>query len=213
MDFLDFLTKYTVTASSKLPPMTEFREDWKKLSEANNYNRYAAFVMEQMIENRFPSILIKELFNLNSNNKEILNNPDIFKWSAAFHFGPLIEFFYKNLNIKDEDGAINAAIINGRLDNLKTLEKLGLNVFSEKHFCQVMNRDISIGRSNIFEYYIDNIDKVEITEYANKILQKHDYLIDRCPEVENLFKIKILNNKLTKELPTEETKKSSKMKV
>jgi hypothetical protein len=212
MNIIEFLKEYEGNLKFKTE---SFTNDWKLLKDDNKDNiQTLSFLIEQMIERRFPFIFIKELFLLNPNNEELKNNPDLFKWSAAFHGTQAIKFFYENSNIKDDDAAITAAIINGRLDNLRSLEELGLNIFTEKHFCQAINRKVSIAESGILEYYVENVDKLQITEYSIKTLQKNSSVIDKFPEIEKLLKITLLKDKLDTELSSkDETKPTTKMKI
>lgn len=173
----DYLNKYEFE-SRRDTKSHSFRNDWISLKESVKDNvSDIRFLMEQFVEKKFPTSMIKELFVLNPNNEQIKNHPDLFKWAAAFHSEPLIRFFHENLNTKDEEGAINAAIINYRLDNLKTLKKLGINVFSEKHFCQAIQRSYQLNSSEIVDYYVLYVNKFETTEYSKNILNENQRLI------------------------------------
>lgn len=156
----------------------EFKRDWNTIK--NKYNEdipSIRLLLEQLIEKRFPASLIKDLFTEHSNKDEIKKNEDLFKWTAAFHGKELINFLYLNMDIKNEQGAVNAAIINFRLDNLKALNDLGINVFNEKNFCQAIARSNQPSSSDIVEYYLENKDKFEIGDYGKKALIAHTELI------------------------------------
>lgn len=194
MKFMTFLTKYEHSSYDiKNYQTAEFNRDWDNVKDKYKENiPTIRLLLEQMIEKKFPTFLIKELFNLHSDKNEIKKNEDLFKWAAAFHSKQLINFLYLNMDVKNEQGAVNAAIINFRLDNLEALNELGINVFSEKHFCQAIGRSHQPRSSEIVEYYLDNKHKFKITEYSKQKLQEHTELIDWVIKKEDFDKVKYL---------------------
>lgn len=191
MEILDFLNKYNYVITHT----PHLQEDWNRVKNCDP--SHFVFLMEQLIEKRFPETLIKDLFNSAPNEikDEFKNHSDLFKWSAAFHSEEIIEFFYENLNIKNEheQGAINAAIINFRLDNLKTLNKFGINVFADNHFCQAIQRSHQTKSSAIVEYYLQNKDKFEMTDFSKDLLcNQHESLLRWMTKDQNLEQLSYL---------------------
>jgi hypothetical protein len=171
----------------------EFKKDWDGVKDKYKDDIPSIrLLLEQLIEKRFPTFLIKELFNAHSDKDEIKKNEDLFKWAAAFHGKQLINFLYLNMEVKNEQGAVNAAIINFRLDNLQALNELGINIFSEKHFCQAIGRSHQPNKSDIIEYYLENRDKFQITEYGNQKLKEHTRLIEWVIQKDDFDKVKYL---------------------
>jgi hypothetical protein len=194
MQLINFLNKYEKHYHDLNTFKSEsFKSDWNKIK-----NKYKddipsiRLLLEQLTEKRFPTFLIKELFNLHSDNDEIKQNKDLFKWAAAFHGKELINFLYENMEVKDEFGAVNAAIINFRLDNLKALSELGINVFNEKNFCQAINRSNQPKSPDIVNYYLENKDKFEISDYGVSKLKEHTQLIAWAIENEDFDKSRYL---------------------
>lgn len=190
MKLLDFLNKYEYNMDVR---SSEFKTDWEYLKKYNIFD--INFVMEQIVEKRFPSNLIKDLFDFcpSKQTEELKNNLNLFKWAAAFNSKETIDFFHKNLTAIDEDGAINAAIINFRLDNLQALTALGINVFTDKNFCQAIQRSYQPRSSKIIEYYLENKDKFHMTEFSKDLLIKqHDQLVDWTIRDDSLDQVKYL---------------------
>jgi ankyrin repeat protein len=190
MHISEFLQKYEYRVNTITK---EFMVDWENVKKHNI--SVLPLLMEQIIEKQYNSNLIIDLYNSapDKQKEEFKNHPDLFKWAAAYQFPEVIKFFHKELNVKDEQGAINAAIINFRLDNLKTLVSLGINVFTDKYFCQAIKRSYQPQQSDIVEYYLDNKDKFEMTDFSKDLLIKqHKELVGWAISDKNLDKVSYL---------------------
>lgn len=154
------------------------------LCDIENDPLAANLLLETLLEKDVSNECITQIFNFTK--EYVKDNENLFKWACAFRHPQIIELFFDNLTIKPEEPAINASIINFRLENLICLEMLGFDIYKEKYFAQTIARSYQNRKINIIHYYIKNLNKFpgnEISAYSLKQLSEHDFVLD------NAFKI------------------------
>lgn len=154
------------------------------LCDIENDSLAANVLLETLLEKNVSNECITQIFNFTK--EHVKDNENLFKWACAFRHPEIIQLFFDNLNIKPEEPAINASIINFKLENLICLEMLGFDIYKEKYFSQAIARSYQNRKINIIHYYIKNLNKFstnEISVYSLKQLSEHDFVLD------NAFKI------------------------
>lgn len=138
---------------------------------------------EKYLEEKMSGEKLIQLLNYDQKTKqEILQDQNTFKWACAYGDKVLLKELWDNKVVYDEFTAIQACIINSRLDNLCFLEEKGFSLYLDTHLNQLLSRSLQNNYNmKIVLKYLENLDKISLWEITIKKIKESDW--NNIPEV------------------------------
>lgn len=157
-------------------------EEWMKIIQSiDSKTRKVHF--EKFLEEKMSGEKLIQLLNYDQKTKqEILQDRNTFKWTCAYGDKVLLKELWSNKVVYDEFTAIQACIMNSRLDNLCFLEEMGFSLYLDTHLNQLLSRSLQNNYNmNIVLKYLKNLDKISLLEITIKKIKESDW--SNIPEI------------------------------